>query len=345
MAPVIRACEKEDIDYQLIHMGQHYSYEMDKIFFQELELPESNYNLDVGFGIPAEQTAKILMEIEKILVNEKYGTNDVVLVESDTNTVFATALVASKLHVKIGHVEAGLRSYDRNMPEEINRILTDHISDYLFVPTENAKKILLSEGIEKEKIFVTGNTIVDSVYQNLELAEKKVDVFEKLEIKKGNYFLVTTHRVENVDVKEKLIEIIERLKKVNDKYKLPIIFPAYPRPIKIIQKFNIKLNENIKLIKPLGFLEFLQLEANVKLVLTDSGGVQEETSILKAPCITVGDNAEKPETIDVVGNVLAGSDPDMLFSKVNIMINKERNWKNPFCDGKSGEKIGGIIKC
>lgn len=344
MVPLIRVCEKKKINYQLIHTGQHYSYEMDKIFFRELELPEADYNLDVGSGTHGEQTAKILTGIEKILMDENYGREDVVLVEGDTNTVLAGALAAAKLHIKVGHVESGLRSYSREMPEEINRILTDHISDYLFAPTENAGKILLSEGIEKEKIFVTGNTIVDSVCQNLELAKKKVDVFQKLGIEKENYFLVTAHRAENVDVVERLNGIIEGLNKIYNKYKLPIIFPAHPRTIKMIEKFNVKLNKNIRLIKPLGFLEFLQLEANAKLVLTDSGGVQEETCILKVPCVTLRDNTERPETIGVGSNILAGCSPDVIFNKVNLMINKNRNWNNPFGDGKSGERIIEIIK-
>lgn len=344
MVPLIRVCEKKKINYQLIHTGQHYSYEMDKIFFRELELPEADYNLDVGSGTHGEQTAKILTGIEKILMDENYGREDVVLVEGDTNTVLAGALAAAKLHIKVGHVESGLRSYSREMPEEINRILTDHISDYLFAPTENAGKILLSEGIEKEKIFVTGNTIVDSVYQNLELAKKKVDVFQKFGIEKENYFLVTAHRAENVDVVERLNGIIEGLNKIYNKYKLPIIFPAHPRTIKMIEKFNVKLNKNIRLIKPLGFLEFLQLEANAKLVLTDSGGVQEETCILKVPCVTLRDNTERPETIGVGSNILAGCSPDVIFNKVNLMINKNRNWNNPFGDGRSGERIIEIIK-
>lgn len=344
MAPVIRACEKNNIDYQLLHTGQHYSYEMDKIFFQELELPEPDYELDVGSGTHGEQTAKILTKIEKILIDEKYCRSDIVLVEGDTNTVFAGALAASKLHVEVGHIEAGLRSYFREMPEEINRILTDHISDYLFAPTENAKKILLSEGIERERIFVTGNTIVDSIYQNIELAKKKTDIFKKLGIEKGTYFLVTVHRAENVDVAERLRGIGEGLNRIYNKYKLPIILPLHPRTRKMIEKFDIKLNENIKLINPLGFLEFLQLEANAKLVLTDSGGVQEETCILKVPCVTLRDNTERPETIEVGSNMLAGCNPDMIINTTELMLNKDKKWKNPFGDGNAGINIIKILE-
>lgn len=345
MAPVIRACEKDKVEYQVIHTGQHYSYEMDKIFFKELNLPESNYNLDVGSGTHAEQTAKILTGVEKILIKEKYGKNDIVLVEGDTNTVLAGGLAATKLHIKVGHVEAGLRSYFREMPEEINRILVDHISDYLFAPTENAKKILLSEGIPNGKIFVTGNTIVDSVYQNLEISKEKIAdrIFKKLNIEKGNYFLVTTHRQENVDVKEHFLGIFNGLKRIYKKYKLPIIFPIHPRTAKMIKKFGINLDEGVKLIEPAGFLEFLQLEANAKLILTDSGGVQEESCILKIPCVTLRDNTERPETVEIGGNILAGCDPEKIYESANLMIDKERNWKNPFGDGTAGIRILEII--
>lgn len=346
MASVVRACEKKGIDYLLIHTGQHYSYEMDKIFFQDLELPKVDYNLDVGSGTHATQTAKILSRVEKILITENCGKKDIVLVEGDTNTVLASSLAAAKLHIKVGHVEAGLRSYFREMPEEINRILTDHISDYLFAPTKNAKKNLLKEGIQEEKIFVTGNTIVDSVYQNLELAEEKIGnkPFEELNIEKGKYFLLTVHRQENVDVKERMEGVIRGLNLISKKYNLPIIFPVHPRTKKMVEKFGLKFNENVKLIQPTGYLEFLQLECNAKLILTDSGGIQEEACILKVPCVTLRDNTERPETIEVGGNVLAGCDPEKIYESVNLMINKNRNWKNPFGDGKAGARIIRIVQ-
>jgi len=345
MSPIIKVCEEEGIPYQSIHTGQHYSYEMDKVFFQELELPEVDYNLNVGSGTHAEQTAKILTGIEKILIKENYGKNDVVLVEGDTNTVLAGALAASKLHVKVGHVEAGLRSYDREMPEEINRILTDHISDYLFAPTKNAKKNLLREGIEKDKIFVTGNTIVDSIYQNLAIAKERIGskIFKKLNITEGDYFLLTLHRQENVDIEKRLKGIIDGLNLISKKYNLPIIFPIHPRTKKMIEKFNLKFDKNIKLISPIGYLEFLQLEANAKLILTDSGGVQEESCILKVSCVTLRDNTERPETIEVSGNILVGCDKNKIIKGVELMLNKKRDWKNPFGDGKSGKRILEII--
>ena len=341
MSPVIRECEKQSLDYFIFHTGQHYSYNLDKIFFEELELPKAKYNLDVGSGSHAEETGKMLIGIEKVLKEEK---PDVVLIEGDTNTVLAGALAAAKLHIKVGHVEAGLRSYDRNMPEEINRVLTDHVSDYLFAPTEKARENLLREGIEEDKIFVIGNTIVDAVYQNLGIAERKVDVLNKLNLSSKEYFLITAHRQENVDNKERLKGILDGLKLAYEKFNLPIIYPIHPRTMKRIKEFGLEIPNGIELIEPLGFLEFLQLEANAKLVLTDSGGVQEETCILKVPCVTLRDNTERPETLDVGSNVLTGVNLNKILEGVKKMLDKERDWKNPFGDGKAGSRIIKILE-
>ena len=362
MSPVVRECEKQDLDYFILHTGQHYSYNLDKIFFQDLDLPAPKYNLDVGSGSHAEETGKMLIGIEKILKEEK---PDIVLVEGDTNTVLAGALAATKLHVKVGHVEAGLRSYDRTMPEEINRVLADHVSDYLFAPTEKAKENLLREGIEEDKIFVTGNTIVDAVYQNLEIARRKVNILNKLNLNSKDYFLVTAHRQENVDNKERLKGILEGLELVHDEFNLPIIYPIHPRTKKKIREFGLEIPEEIRLIEPLGFLEFLQLEADAKLVLTDSGGVQEETCILKVPCVTLRDNTERPETLEVGSNVLAGTNQTRILDSVRVMLNKQAlgklnqqtfkksltknavrassNWRNPFGEGEAGKRIIKIL--
>ena len=341
MSPVIRELENKGLDYFILHTGQHYSYNLDKIFFEDLELSEPKYNLDVGSGTHAEETGKTLMGIEKVLKEEK---PDVVLVEGDTNTVLAGALAASKLHIKVGHVEAGLRSYDRTMPEEINRVLTDHISNYLFAPTGKAKENLLREGIEEDKIFVTGNTIVDAVYQNLEIARRKADILKKLNLNPEEYFLVTVHRQENVDVKERLKGILEGLRLLYCRFGLPIIYPIHPRAMKRIKEFGLEVPKGVELTEPLGFLEFLQLEANAKLVLTDSGGVQEETCILNVPCVTLRDNTERPETLEVGSNVLVGVNQNKILKGVNTMLIKERDWNNPFGDRKAGERIVEIIK-
>lgn len=340
MSPVIRACEKQNLDYCIIHTGQHYSYEMDRVFFEELELPQPEYNLDVGSGTHAEQTSKIMIGVERVLKNVK---PDIILVEGDTNTVMAGALAAAKLHIKVGHVESGLRSYDRRMPEEINRIVADHVSDYLFAPTEKAKQNLLREGVEEDKIFVTGNTIVDAVYQNLEIAKRKVNVLKDLELKPKEYFLVTAHRQENVDVKERLKGILKGLELIHEEFSMPVVFPIHPRTRRRIREFGLSL-DGVTVNDPLGFLEFLQLEANARLVLTDSGGVQEETCILGVPCVTLRDNTERPETLEVGSNIIVGTKREKILEGVKLMFNKENSWENPFGDGRAGEKIIEILK-
>lgn len=340
MSPIIRECEKYELDFFILHTGQHYSYNMDRVFFEQLELPDPEYNLDVGSGLHGEQTGKILIEIEKVLLKEK---PNVVLVEGDTNTVIAGALAASKLHIRVGHVEAGLRSYDRYMPEEINRVVADHISDFLFAPTEKSKNILLGEGIEPKKIFVTGNTIVDSVYQNLDLADKKMNILNELDLKPKHYFLVTTHRQENVDDKERFKGILQGLNRLYEIYNLPIIYPIHPRSRKMMDRFGFD-SGNVNLIEPIDFLSFLQLENNARVVLTDSGGVQEETCILGCPCVTLRDTTERPETLDVGSNVLAGVDPNKIVECVSLMFNRKKKWENPFGDGTAGEKIVNILE-
>jgi len=335
MSPIIRECERRGLDYFVLHTGQHYSYEMDKVFFEQLELPLPRYNLDVGSGSHAEQTGKIMAGVEDVLVKEKA---DVVLVQGDTNTVLAGALAASKLHIKVGHVVAGLRSFDRTMPEEINRVVADHVSDYLFAPTEPSRNNLLNEGIADGKIFVTGNTIVDSVFQNQEIAGRKVKILEDLGLKPKEYFLVTAHRAENVDNKERLGEILKGLELVKEEFSLPIIFPVHPRTRKMIKSFGFEF-DGIRAIDPLGFLEFLQLEANARLALTDSGGVQEEACILGVPCVTLRDNTERPETLDVNSNILVGASSQRMLDGARLILGRPNGWKNPFGDGKSGEHI------
>ena len=339
MSPIIRNLEKKGLEFFILHTGQHYSYEMDKSFFDTLQLPDPRYNLDAGSGSHAEQTGKIMLGIEKVLQEEE---PDVILVQGDTNTVLAGALAAAKLHMKIGHVEAGLRSFDRKMPEEINRVVADHISDYLFAPTENARENLLNEGIDEKKIFVTGNTIVDAVFQNLEIAQMQGDVLAELGLSRGNYFLVTAHRAENVDTESRLKKITVGLTTLAKKYNLPVIFPVHPRTEKKLQDFGIPTT-GITLIPPKNFLEFLQLEAHAKLVLTDSGGVQEETCILGVPCVTLRDNTERPETVDVGANILSGVEPESILKAADAMLRKSPHWKNPFGDGTASLNIIQVI--
>ena len=225
MSPVIRELEKKKLDFFILHTGQHYSYNMDRIFFEQLKLPEAKFNMDVGSGSHGEQTGKMLAGIEKVLMKEK---PDIVLVQGDTNTVLAGVLAAAKLHIKVGHIEAGLRSYDRKMPEEINRVLADHSCDYLFSPTERSKNFLLHEGIPENKIFVTGNTVVDAVFQNVKIAMKS-HILKELDIQEKNYFLITVHRQENVDNKKRFIGILKGLEALNNEFNIPVIYPIHPR--------------------------------------------------------------------------------------------------------------------
>jgi UDP-N-acetylglucosamine 2-epimerase (non-hydrolysing) len=339
MSPVLKMLEKSKVDFFTLHTGQHYSYQLDKVFFDQLELPAPQYNIEVGSGTHAEETGKMLIGIERILQEQR---PEVVLVEGDTNSVLAGALAAAKLNIRVGHVEAGLRSYDRTMPEEINRVIADHISDYLFAPTEQAKKILLGEGIDKSKIYVTGNTIVDAVYQNMEIARRRVDITGKFNLRPQEYFLLTLHRQENTDIRDRFISIMEGLEKLAVQYRLPVIYPIHPRSRKIMDGLA-RRPEGIRVIDPVDFLSFLQLESQAKLILTDSGGVQEEACILRVPCVTLRDNTERPETVAAGANVLAGATVEKIVESAATMLGKDKNWANPFGDGHAAEKIMSII--
>ena len=340
MSPIIREVDKNGLDYFILHSGQHYSYDLDTVFFNQLDLPPAKYNLKIGSSTHAEQTGKMLSGIGEILAQEEPS---LVLVQGDTNTVLAGALAATKLHIKVGHVEAGLRSGDRRMPEEINRILTDHCSDYLFCPTSNAQIQLLREGITKEMVFVTGNTIVDAVQQNLKIAESQGGVLNNLRLEPHGYFLATIHRQENVDNRDKFAGIMQGLSEISQRFGIKVVYPIHPRSQKRIGEFNLRLNEGITLINPVDFLSFLQLEANAKLILTDSGGVQEEACILGTPCVTLRDNTERPETIEVGANVLSGTFPNRILDCTQMMLNNNSKWVNPFGDGKAGEQIVKIV--
>jgi UDP-N-acetylglucosamine 2-epimerase (non-hydrolysing) len=339
MSPVIRELERRQADYFILHTGQHYSHNLDKVFFEQLELPRPRYNLEAGSGSHAEETARILIGAEQILHDEK---PDVVLVEGDTNSVLAGALAATKARIRVGHVEAGLRSYDRSMPEEINRVLTDHCSDYLFAPTEKAEAILLSEGIPREKVFVTGNTIVDAVQQNSKIAEQRTDALGTMDLGPGAYFLVTLHRQENVDEPARFAAILQGLDDLADRFDMPIVYPIHPRSLKRMSEFGLK-PRSTKIIEPADFLSFLQLEKNARLILTDSGGVQEEACVLGVPCVTLRDNTERPETIHVGSNILAGASPARIVECAETMLGKSNTWRNPFGDGQAGQRIVEIV--
>lgn len=345
LSPVIRALERQNVDYFIVHTGQHYSYNMDRQFFEELELPEPLYKNDVvkKATLHGEQTAEMLKGLERAFLEARPR---IVIVGGDANTNLAGALAARKLGIRVAHVEAGLRSDDWRMPEEHNRVIIDHISEYLFPPTEKARQNLLEDNVKGE-IFVTGNTIVDAVNQNLKLAQKKSSVLDSLGVAGNDFFLITAHREENVDSKGFLENILESFRILQDKHGLPMIFPIHPRTSKRLREFHLDRSvesiEGLRLIEPIGYLDFLLLLFNARLVLTDSGGIQEEACILQVPCVTLRESTERPETVEVSANIVAGTDPDRIVAAVGEMLSRERCWENPFGDGRAGERIAGFL--
>lgn len=336
MAPVILECQKQALPFFIIHTNQHYSREMDAIFFEELQLPQPAYNLGIGSGTHGEVTGASLSRIEKVLMDEEPS---LVLVQGDTNSALAGALAAAKLHIPVGHVEAGLRSYDRSMPEEINRVLIDHIADYLFAPTQRDAETLRREGLGEEKIFVAGNTIVDVLQRYTSVAQSTSTILSKLDLHPREYILVTAHRQENVDDESRLKGILEGLSRVHAETTFSLIYPIHPRTKKRIAEFELSISSGVRMIDPVGFFDFLNLESNARLCITDSGGVQEESCILGVPCVTMRDNTERPQTLDVGSNVLAGTDPDHILASAQKQLERTPDWCQPFGDGHAAEQI------
>ncbi len=346
-APIVRemlACP--DINLKVVHSGQHYAEEMSDIFFQQLNIPQPIENLGVGSGTHAIQTAAMLEGLEKTFL--KYMP-DLVIVVGDTNTTLAGALATSKLQIPLAHVEAGLRSYDMSMPEEINRKLTDHCSTLLFSPTLNAAINLMNEGIPSERIFVTGDTMVDACYQHI-FEAKDSTILERLKLDTNDYLLITLHRQENVDEKGTLKGIIEALIELKD---LKIVFPIHPRTYSRLREFGILEllceAENIIVEKPLEYLEFLYLMHKAKLVVTDSGGIQKEAYILGVPCLTLRYNTEWIETLNAGMNTLCGTEKKNIIQNVKYTLENpaiEKRMKNLpklFGDGKAAKRITKII--
>ncbi|WP_051389919.1 non-hydrolyzing UDP-N-acetylglucosamine 2-epimerase [Bradyrhizobium sp. Ec3.3] len=333
MAPVIRACQKRKLDYFVIHSKQHYSQQLDGIFFSELDLPAPKYNLNVGSGGHANQTGRILIELEPILMSEQ---PDVLLVQGDTNTVVAGALAARKLGIKVGHIEAGLRSFDQTMPEESNRIIADHISDYLFAVTDLQVGHLIREGLPESKIFMVGNTIVDALLAHRVQAEKHSRILSELKLQTKGYFLLTSHRAANVDDPGALKEIIQLITKLPGR----VCWPIHYRTQKVLKENKFDLPANLTWTEPVGYSDFLNLLSNCSAVITDSGGVQEEACILGIPCVTIRDRTERPETVDVGANVLVHRNAEAMIAALNRPI---KPWTNPFGDGHTAERILDVI--
>jgi UDP-N-acetylglucosamine 2-epimerase (non-hydrolysing) len=345
-APLSKKLRKEFKEV-IVHTGQHYDDNMSKQFFEDLDIPEPDYNLGVGSGTHAEQTSKMLVGIEKVLSSEK---PDLVIVYGDTNSTLAGALAAVKLHpegvlpgpygagISVAHVEAGLRSFNREMPEETNRVLTDHCSDLLFAPTETAMDNLRQEGLGN-KSYLTGDIMLDALNQNIEKSKKKSEILDKFDLKHKEYYLLTLHRPYNVDEPKVLKDIVEALLDLDE----ITIFPVHPRTRKMMKKFQISTNNKILLTNPVGYLDFLVLENNAKKIITDSGGIQKEAFFLKVPCVTLRSETEWEETLVDKWNILV-RDRDKR-GIINAICTEQGGdiYENPFGDGRAAEKIKDIL--
>ncbi len=347
VAPLDRAFKKygKEIEHLLVHTGQHYDVNMSDTFFRDLEMPQPAYFLGVGSGSHAEQTAKIILEFEKVCIEVR---PDLVIVVGDVNSTIACALTAIKLGIKVAHVESGLRSGDRAMPEEINRIATDAICDYCFVTEQSGLDNLIKEGRDSRTIFFTGNTMIDSQFYALDKAHKS-DILSQLGLKSKEFILITLHRPSNVDTQKQLRSILEIFAEFSTERK--IVFPVHPRTRKNITNFGleylVKDNSNIILTEPLGYIDFLSLMMNSDFVLTDSGGIQEETTALGIPCITARTTTERPITIELGTNKLIQPIPENIRTAIAEFISGNRpepKGKISFWDGKAGERIVEIIR-
>lgn len=329
------------IQHLICHTGQHYDEKMSDIFFHHLGLPKPDYYLGIGSGSHAEQTARIMIEFEKVLLKEK---PDLVIVVGDVNSTIACSLTAKKLHIKVAHIEAGLRSFDRDMPEELNRILTDSISDYLFVTEQSGLVNLKNEGVDQSKIFFVGNCMIDSLINILDVSAKS-NILNELKLDPHNFVLVTMHRPSNVDTQERLTELAKLLSSLSKKRK--IVFPVHPRTKKNLESFGLlnKLDANVLLTDPIGYIDFISLVKNAELILTDSGGIQEESTYLGIQCITLRKSTERPSTVEVGTNQLVGEDFEKAeHAALNILNGFRKSGNIPeLWDGKSAERIADIL--
>lgn len=339
IAPIISAIKSSQskggkISYRLVHTGQHYDQNMSDRFFEQLGIPHPDVNLGAGGGTQAEQTAAIMIGYEKLLLQEKA---DLCLVVGDVTSTMACAIVAQKLHVKVAHVEAGIRSGDWSMPEEINRMVTDSITNYFFTTTTIANDILKKNGVTDDRIFLVGNTMIDTLLKNMDRFQQPA-IWEALNLTQGNYLVMTLHRPANVDEENKLKTLMNEI--VAHSGGLPLIFPVHPRTAKILEKIGISY-PTLHMIEPLGYLEFNYLVKNAKAVITDSGGITEETTVMGIPCMTLRDNTERPETITIGTNALIGTNPDAIKPAMEQLFSG--NWKKggipDFWDGHAAERI------
>ena len=342
-APVLRALEQRWVEQRLVHTGQHYDRNMSEVFFEELDLPKPDIDLGVGSGSHTFQTAEVMKRLEPVL--EEHQPN-LVLVYGDINSTVAAAMVAARLHIPVAHVEAGLRSFDRKMPEEINRVVTDAISDFLFTTERSAEENLTNEGIAAEKIYFVGNVMIDTLLRSREIA-KKSQIISDVGLQPGQYAVLTLHRPSNVDDEEVFKDILAALAVICEH--IPIVFPAHPRTQARLESFGLqpRVEAMAKLIvtKPLGYLDFVHLFSNSRFVLTDSGGLQEETTALGIPCLTLRENTERPITISDGTNLLVGSNKEKIIAESqNILAGRGKSGRIPeLWDGKASQRIVKII--
>jgi UDP-N-acetylglucosamine 2-epimerase (non-hydrolysing) len=344
IAPIYReALKHRQVQCKIVHTGQHYDYDMSEAFFEDLEMPRPDFFLNAGSGTHAVQTAKIMVTFEELCRNEK---PDLIIVVGDVNSTLACSVVAKKLLIKVAHVEAGLRSFDLAMPEEINRMVTDAISDFFFVTEESGAANLIREGKPKNHIHFVGNVMIDNLfYQVATLNGDMSEHFPTAKIKKKfkNYAFLTLHRPSNVDKRSEFTEISDALNSIAEE--MPILFPVHPRTKKRMDEFNLKLSKNIFLFSPLGFKESLFIWKDAKVVMTDSGGLQEETTALGIPCVTIRENTERPITIDMGTNILAGTKKESILEAFEKALSRPRNRFKvpPKWDGKAAERIWKIL--
>jgi UDP-N-acetylglucosamine 2-epimerase (non-hydrolysing) len=345
IAPLMREMQRHpDIEPILVHTGQHYDEKLSDIFFRQMGIPAPHVNLEVGSGSHAAQTAEILKRIEPVLLDHK---PDLVLVVGDVNSTIAVSLAAVKLGIRVAHVEAGLRSFDRSMPEEINRILTDAIADYLFVTEEDAIAHLLKEGRPREAIHLVGNVMIDSLRHFLPIAQQS-PIGDDLGLKEGpdwrRFAVLTLHRPSNVDSTEKLSQLISAIDAVAAE--VPVIFPVHPRTQQCLTQAGITHHPQLRVIPPVGYLDFLCLLSKATIVLTDSGGIQEETTALGVPCLTLRENTERPITISEGTNLLVGTDPAKIVAAAqNILQGNSKSGRiPPLWDGHAAERIVEILR-
>jgi UDP-N-acetylglucosamine 2-epimerase (non-hydrolysing) len=339
VGPVVRALQP-DADVDLIHTGQHYDQRMSDDFFRELSIPEPNVNLGVGSGLHGEQTAAVLVAFERYLIERQ---PDAVVVVGDVNSTVAAAMAAVKLQIPVAHVEAGLRSRDWAMPEEINRLLTDRISRWLLTPSPDGDENLLAEGVPAEWIHHVGNVMIDTLLDNLDQAQARAPAVRDQLGVTGDYGLVTLHRPSNVDEAGSLQALVDALGQLAEG-RLQLIFPAHPRTAERLRSFGVSLPPSVTMVDPLGYLDFIGLVADASLVLTDSGGVQEETSVLGVPCLTLRENTERPITTEIGTNILVGTDPARIPEAFERAMKQERGRREiPLWDGKAGNRIADVL--